>query len=89
MYGVRTRMQIQRNVKLYSLKKDALGAYANTGAQVVSSYSPFNGSLQGKTERFEDQIRLTGDGQLISRLSLRGQEENGPTVIAYSICKSM
>lgn len=90
MFGVRSRMQVQRNVKLYSLKRDGLGAYANTGAQVISSYSALNGSLQGKNERFEDQVRLTGNGQLISRLSLRGQDAPGSsTVIAYSICKSM
>ncbi len=86
MFGVRSRMQVQRNVKLYSLKKDALGSFSNSGAQVVSSYTPHNGTLQGKNERFEDQLRLTTDGQLLSRLSLRGHDA-APTVIAYSICR--
>lgn len=86
MYGVRSRLQVQRDVNLYSLKKGPLG-YTNAGAQVVQEYSASNGVFSGLNARFEDQIRLTADGRLISRLSRRGQAPGDGTVIAYSLCR--
>ncbi len=85
MYGVRSRLQVKRNVNLYSLNATELGI-ANSGAQVVSSYGATNGNLSGRNSRFEDQLRLTPDGLLLSRLSLHGQTEPG-AVIAYSVCR--
>lgn len=88
MYGVRSRMQVQRGVKLYSLKRNELGGFTNDGAQVISNYSAEPGSLSGKNSRFEDQVRMDSEGRLISRLSLRGATLDTP-VIAYSICKAL
>ncbi len=85
MYGVRSRLQVQRDVNLYSLKKTDLG-YTNSGAQVVNQYSAAEGILKGGNARFEDQLRLTADGRLISRLSLRNQASPS-AVIAYSVCR--
>lgn len=84
MYGVRSRMQVQRDVKLYSLSQGSAGAFTNKGAQVVSEYRLKDGVLSGQSGKFEDQLRVTPGGQLISRLSVR---QPTPTVIAYSVCK--
>lgn len=86
MFGVRSRMQVKRNVKLYSLKKRDTGSYSNSGAQVVSQYRESGNTLHGENERFEDQVRVTEDGRLISRLSLRGPSQPN-MVIAYSLCR--
>jgi hypothetical protein len=86
MFGVKSRMQVQRSVKLYALSKDALGSIHNTGAQVVANYQLHNGVLSGKNGKFEDNLRMTADGQLISRLTVSHPE---PVVIAYSVCKAL
>jgi len=84
MYGVRSRLQVQRDVKLYSLKRDASGVFKNSGAQPVADYQPKDGALLGVSGRFEDQVRLTTDGQLISKLSVLQPER---MVVAYSVCR--
>ena len=86
MYGVRSRLQVQRNVKLYSFKRDFSGAFKNYGSQVVADYKSDSRGLLGLNDRFEDQLRMTPSGQLISRLSLRQPE---PIVLAYAVCKSL
>ncbi len=84
MYGVRTRLQVQRNVKLYSWQNDK--TWENSGAQVVVSYTEDEKSLLGRTERFEDRVKMKSNGELISQLSLVKPERE---VIAYSVCKSL
>jgi hypothetical protein len=84
MYGVRTRLQVQRDVKLYNWKDD--NSWKNDGAQVIVSYTPEKDVLVGRTERFEDQVKLKADGRLISQLSLVKPNRE---VIAYSVCKSL
>lgn len=86
MFGVRSGLQVQRGVKLYSLQAGLEGAVKNTGSQVVSNYLAVDGRLKGQNERFEDELRMTRDGRLISRLSLR---QGSPSVIAYSLCKPL
>lgn len=88
MYGVRTRLQVQRDVKLYALNSEPHEEkrLRNSGAQVISQYAVENSVLVGRTVKFEDQIRLTADGRLISRLSLR---DPTPTVLAYSVCSPL
>jgi hypothetical protein len=84
MYGMRTNLQVKRDVKLYNFKNDA--AWENSGAQVVVDYKVEDRSLIGRTDRFEDQVKLNGKGELISRLSLTAPERQ---VVAYSVCKSL
>jgi hypothetical protein len=84
MYGVRSRMQVQRDVKLYTLNKGTSGTFANTGAQVVSKYRFEKGVFAGQQGKFEDSLRMTAKGELISRLSVLQPQ---PAVIAYSVCK--
>lgn len=83
MYGVRTRMQVKRNVKLYRFTN--ADDWKNSGSQVVSDYRKKDDSLKAENERFEDQLRLTGKGQLISRLSVLKPER---AVVAYSVCSA-
>lgn len=83
MYGMRSKMQVKRGVKLYQWKNE--NDWKNSGAQVVSNYKTSDNSLSGETDRFEDQVRLTSKGQLISRLSLTRPERQ---VLAYSVCSA-
>src|SRR4051812_16191916 len=83
MFGVRSRMQVQHNVKLYSLSKGPSGSFRNQGAQAVSEYRLQNGVLSGKSGKFEDNLRVKPNGQLISKLTVLQPE---PVVIAYSVC---
>lgn len=84
MYGVRSRLQVQRDVKLYNWKDDK--NWDNAGAQVVVSYAVEKNTLVGRTERFEDQVKMKANGQLISQLSLVSPNRE---VVAYSVCKSL
>jgi len=81
MYGVRTRLQVKRGVKLYHWKETA--GWQNGGAQVVRDYRPAQGKLVGEAGRFEDQVKLNSKGQLVSRLSLTLPERQ---VISYAVC---
>lgn len=92
MYGVRSGLQVQRNIKLYSLSDAKNDSVKNTGAQVVSEYHRQDGEWVGRSGQFEDRLRITSSGQLIARLSARTSpraESDASTIIAYSICKSL
>jgi hypothetical protein len=82
MYGVRSHLQVQRDLKLYKWSEE----WHNDGAQIVSDYKASPEALIGLKDRFEDQVKVTKDGQLVSRLSLNTPEK---TVLAYSVCKSL
>lgn len=81
MYGMRTHLQVKRGVRLYDWDKNG----RNNGAQVASEYLAEDGSLVGRTSRFEDRVRLSDSGELISELRLR---EPNPRVVAYSVCRA-
>ena len=86
MFGMRTRMQVQRGLKLYKWTVDKDEVWQNGGAQLVSEYKCESSSLVGRRDRFEDQVKLTKDGKLVSRLSLITP---AGTVLAYSVCKTL
>lgn len=86
MYGVRSRLQVQRGVKLYEFKAAEPAKWTNSGAQLVNDYTVDAGQMIGRRAQFEDRIKMTTQGQLISRLSLA---EGDHRVLAYSVCKSL
>lgn len=95
MYGVRSRMQVHHELKLYKWSNDpASPSWHNDGAQLVNDYKVENSALVGihdrikdqVTQRYEDQVKLTPDGQLISRLSVISPAK---MVVAYSVCKGI
>lgn len=80
MYGVRTRLQVKRGVKLYNWKKSD---WHNEGAQIVRDYQAGTGGLIGSTGKLEDQVKINADGKLISRLTLTEPKRE---VVAYAVC---
>lgn len=85
MYGARSNMQAQHGLKLYTLSNKS-GDWHNSGAQLVSDYKAGANALVGHKDRFEDQVKITKEGLLISQLSLNNAAK---TVIAYSVCKTL
>ncbi len=86
MYGVRTHLQVQHALKLYKFSPDAKSTgWHNDGAQLVADYKAAPGALVGMHEKFEDQVKLTAEGRLISRLSVISPQK---IVVAYSLCDS-
>lgn len=86
MYGVRTRLQIQRGLKLYEFDLAATEAARNSGAQPVSEYSKAATGWIGKTTRLEDELRMSADGKMLARLTLN---EGTRSVLAYSVCQAL
>ena len=84
MYGVRSRLQVHRDLKLYKWTSQAEG-WHNDGAQVVSEYKSGEHALVGSKANFEDQVRVTTDGHIVSRLSLTAPLKE---TLAYSVCTS-
>lgn len=82
MFGVSSKLQVIRNVKLYSFEASK-NSFQNHGAQaqIVPVYSLINGEMQGRGAKANDQIRRAKDGQLLSKLSHDG------LTIAYSRCR--
>ncbi len=85
MYGVRTRLQVHRDLKLYKWTSN-VGDWHNDGAQVVSEYKSGDHGLVGTRANFEDQVRVTTAGQIVSRLSLTAPLKE---TLAYSVCTSL
>lgn len=85
MYGARSHMQTQHGLKLYTLSNKS-GEWHNSGAQLVSEYKAGASALIGRKDRFEDQVKITKEGLLVSRLSLNNAAK---TVVAYSVCKTL
>ena len=84
MYGVRSRLQVKRGIKLYQWSDRE--SWHNDGSQVVSEYRLQGRMLTGISKKgIEDQVKLTANGRLISRLSVT---QPNPVVIAYSICST-
>ena len=84
MYGMRSHLQVKRNVKLYQWKSGS--DWENHGAQLIQKYGIEKNVLVGQHDRFEDQVKLDAKGQLLSKLSLTTPQRQ---VIAYSVCKSI
>lgn len=81
MYGVRSRLQVKRDVNLYQWNGNS-----NAGAQLVRTYRVENNMIIGNSGPIEDQLKLNSKGQLISQLSLTKPERQ---ILAYSVCKSL
>lgn len=84
MYGVRTRLQVKRGMKLYRWQEGA--PWHNEGVQVVRDYQAQKNQLLGQNDRFEDSLKINSKGQLISRLSALRPERQ---VVAYSVCDAL
>lgn len=82
MYGVRTRLQVKHGVKLYHWKSTS---WHNDGVQPVQDYKPQSEELVGQSARFEDRIRMTAGGQIISQLTVVHPNRQ---VVAYSLCST-
>ena len=88
MYGVRTRLQVQKAVKLYSWTSPSQGQWQNGGTHPVAKYV-YQGkllALVGQTDQLQDEVRLTNRGQLVSRLSSRTAKSD---VLAYTVCDAI
>jgi hypothetical protein len=86
LYGVRSSMQVHHDIELYRwLASDQPGLYKNLGAQPVNNYTLEAGILKGQQDRFEDQVKRTDDGHLISQLSVLTPQR---MIVAYALCSS-
>lgn len=88
MYGMRSKMQVKHGLKLYKWSSPSAEKpeMHNSGAQLVNDYKADGGALIGIHERFEDQVKLTPDGHLISQLSVISPQK---MIVAYSVCTSL
>jgi hypothetical protein len=88
MYGVRTRLQVQRNTNLYIWhlpEKDSSTAAVNSGDMPIIEYVLTGNQLVGRHAKgYQDQVRWQSDGTLVSRLTLSDKDH---TVLSYSVCR--
>ena len=84
LYGVRTRLQVRRDVDVYRFERLTPTAdLKNSGAQPISTYRVSDDALKGSGEHgLVDEIRLTSENELIAKLTI---PERGVTV-AYTLC---
>lgn len=95
LFGMRSQMQVQRNLNLYFWSKAAATKqeWQNQGPQPIFQYQVRGNALVGTNDvvvdqvemTFEDQIRKTKDGRWISQFSMVK-----PTrmVLAYATCRN-
>ncbi len=79
MYGMRTRLQVEREVRLYRFSPTGK-QWTNLGAQMIQEYSVEKTGLVGRKGKLSDQVRMASDNRLVAQLSMDSQ------VLAYSIC---
>ncbi|MGE3386495.1 MAG: hypothetical protein AB7K41_07185 [Bdellovibrionales bacterium] len=95
MYGVRTRLQVERDVRLYHFKSISpkTTQWDNQGAQVVQQYQIEDNGLIGRQGTMKDEVRLDKKNQVVAELSLLRPasasegESTTPVVLAYSKCR--
>ena len=88
MFGMRSKLYVERDLNLYAFRAgpvvDGVQTALNDGDEPITSYrvdaSGFAG--RGGSRDLLDQIRITSDGRLISKLTQSSQN----TVIAYATC---
>lgn len=85
LYGVRTRLQVRRDIDVYRFTRTIPDAeIKNSGAQPITSYAIDAKSLRGTGEHgLIDEVRVTPKKELIAKLSI---PERGVTV-AYTLCR--
>ncbi len=87
LFGVRTNLQVKRDLELYAWTGgDKPGLWKNQGAQLITDYRMSQASLIGATEQFEDEVKLTTNGILISQLTLLKPSR---TILAYALCRNV
>jgi len=97
MYGARTRLQVERNVKLYSFHSASGGRIKNKNAPFAGAYKIDGESLTSAQAGIQDSIRWRTPGReliteirVVSDMRVDFGEGPGPaTVIAYSRCHSV
>jgi hypothetical protein len=85
MYGMRSRLRVERNVHLYKFKIAETNRLTNFGAQILDTYAIDGDGLISKNDDVEDAVRMTTEGELIARLSSLHPEKR---VAAYAVCTS-
>ena len=92
MYGMSSRLQIEKNVKLYyfqGVEKDgSIHEFKNKGAQVVTSYRTGE-ALKGINGSISDEVRMAKDGKLISRLEIQTSQSKTSRILAISVCEPL
>lgn len=86
MYGMRSRLRVERNVHLYKFKIAETNRLTNFGAQILETYAIDGDGLISKNDDVEDTVRMTTDGELIARLSSLHPEKR---VAAYAVCTAL
>lgn len=83
MYGMRSHLQVERNISLYKFDLKA-SKFINQGSHVVHDYQLSTKALVGSTSTLIDQVKITDKGTLIAQLSTKTPEK----IVAYSKCTS-
>lgn len=81
MYGMRTRLQVERDVRLYRFTGSGQ-KWTNLGAQMIQDYEMEPDGFIGRRGRLIDLVKSGSDNTLIAQLSLDS------TVLAYSVCRA-
>lgn len=81
MYGMRTRLQVEREVRLYRFTGSGK-KWTNLGAQMIQDYEMEPDGFIGRRGRLIDLVKSGADNTLIAQLSLDS------TVLAYSVCQA-
>jgi len=80
MYGMRTRLQVEREVRLYRFSRHGK-QWKNIGAQMIQDYKVESSGFVGRKGKLNDRLRIVGGDTLVAQLSMDS------TVLAVSVCR--
>lgn len=89
MYGMRSRLQVDRDVRLYQFEvtESAQKVVQNRGAQVIQSYVKEATGLVGHQGSIRDEVRKCANGKIVSKLSRSSDDSSSENILAYSVCR--
>ena len=88
LYGMRSQLLVQTFPKFYRWKRKGKNL-VNKGSQIVHIYNKNSqGFHTGTNGPFIDEVRITDNGQIISRFSVQQRAELRPQVLSYARCSN-
>lgn len=84
LYGVRSRMQQDSQLNLYTFQKEDKMSLRNRGSQVIRQYGIVSGQLRGETTQLQETLKITAQGRLMGLMVMK--DTRPESVVAISDC---
>lgn len=91
LFGVRSRMQKEKNIHLFKFAMANRGTIKNTGAHMFDRYSQVSGELvaTNPSKGLKETLRLIDTDNIIAHLELNRASKKEANSLAFAKCKRL